>query len=205
MVYSRETMAWAAGLFEGEGCFTRASSNPRNIAAALRMTDRDVVRRFQDVVGVGTIYASPPQQKGWKKQWCWKVGSFEDVQAVAVFLWPWLHSRRKRKIVKILKAYHEHEPLSVKESALRFEGVRRALTAGNISQTAIAKKFRVTPATITNIKHKGTNHVRRTQLTKTQHREIRLLYSQGKSQKEIAVLFKRSPSLVCLVVNGAIG
>jgi hypothetical protein len=53
-------IAWAAGLFEGEGsCYGTVRSdryNTRRIRMNLRMTDQDVVERFAKVVGVGSVY-----------------------------------------------------------------------------------------------------------------------------------------------------
>jgi len=48
-----EEIAWAAGLFEGEGCITMTSGH-----AVLRLSNTDewVVRRFAEIVGRGVVY-----------------------------------------------------------------------------------------------------------------------------------------------------
>src|SRR5689334_3983660 len=50
MPLDKEGLAWAAGLFEGEGCFHFASRANRVIVASLTTTDEDVVRRFHAIV-----------------------------------------------------------------------------------------------------------------------------------------------------------
>jgi hypothetical protein len=45
-------IAWAAGLFEGEGCATHSSGRPR---LQLKMVQEESVRRFGRVVGVGRV------------------------------------------------------------------------------------------------------------------------------------------------------
>lgn len=47
--------AWAAGLFEGEGCITCQPGRPHEIRLQLGSSDRDVVERFSKIMGHGTI------------------------------------------------------------------------------------------------------------------------------------------------------
>ena len=49
---STSEVAWAAGLFEGEGTITHSGGRPR---LALKMTDDWPVRRFAEIVG-GSVY-----------------------------------------------------------------------------------------------------------------------------------------------------
>ena len=54
-------LAWAAGLFEGEGCFTFQGSKKARTRggrlgkAQLSMTDEDVVRKFHTIMGFGSL------------------------------------------------------------------------------------------------------------------------------------------------------
>lgn len=54
-----EEIAWAAGLFEGEGCMTRSGSQK---VMRLVSTDEDTVRRFWEIVAVGKVYG--PYEQG---------------------------------------------------------------------------------------------------------------------------------------------
>lgn len=59
------SVAWLAGLLEGEGCFTLIHNGYRQTGLAypriqLNMTDRDVVRRAADLLGVKKISVTQP-------------------------------------------------------------------------------------------------------------------------------------------------
>jgi hypothetical protein len=55
-VASAEEIAWAAGLFEGEGSITRfGRSGKFDLRVSLNMTDEDVVRRFDAIVDRGKV------------------------------------------------------------------------------------------------------------------------------------------------------
>lgn len=94
-------LAWAAGLFEGEGCF---GSNPLGYPrAAINMTDEDSLRRFCAAVGVGNV--TGPHPKGdYKPQWTWQTQGLENVQVVAARLWYGLGQRRRSRAKEVLAA-----------------------------------------------------------------------------------------------------
>jgi hypothetical protein len=50
---SAEEIAWAAGLFEGEGTITHSDGQ---LYVRLGNTDQEVIRRFADVFPFGTLY-----------------------------------------------------------------------------------------------------------------------------------------------------
>lgn len=101
----REAWAWAAGLFDGEGCIVldRSHAYRRQVGLTLAMTDRDLVERFRDVVGGGTITIRPPDS-GPRKQTLvvWRTGSFELSQYLIAALWPWLGERRRARAREVL-------------------------------------------------------------------------------------------------------
>lgn len=104
---SREKVAWAAGLFEGEGCFTHKKS--RWLSAYLTSTDEDVVRRFGNVMPFGKVRgpynAQGSLRQRWHKQkWYWTATTFERFQAVVAMFWPWLGERRRSRAVELLTA-----------------------------------------------------------------------------------------------------
>lgn len=105
---SREDLAWAAGLFEGEGCFsTRRTGRPdRSLTAAIKSIDPDTLPRFQKIVRVGNV-TGPHRYKRKKPVWYWQVGSFEGVQHVMASLWAWLSARRRARVIELLTLYHE--------------------------------------------------------------------------------------------------
>ena len=89
-----EEIAWAAGLFEGEGCVTEVGGT---FTLALTNTDEDVVRRFDEVVGYGRLYG-PYQisaRDGHKRKpiWRWVASSYQALDVMQM-LSPWLSKRR---------------------------------------------------------------------------------------------------------------
>jgi hypothetical protein len=96
----REELAWAAGLFEGEGCFSAGS--PYGQKAQLAMTDEDVVRRFHRVVGFGNVHEYTQKVPDRKPMFWWRAHSFENFQALVAMLWPWLGERRRERAIVIL-------------------------------------------------------------------------------------------------------
>ena len=107
MAGSASEIAWAAGLFEGEGCFYFGH---RNLQATLAMTDADVVDRFERIVGFGHRSVREGDHKndkrGYKNEWKpiyrWSARSFEHVQALIAMLWPYLGDRRKARAKELL-------------------------------------------------------------------------------------------------------
>jgi hypothetical protein len=75
-VASRDEIAWAAGLFEGEGCI---STTTYRLQVALVMTDEDMVRRFDAIVERGKVYGPyhPPSHGPRRKQF-WRWAAYED-------------------------------------------------------------------------------------------------------------------------------
>jgi len=106
----RTEMAWAAGLFEGEGSLGayrsgRNGSGKSVVAqASLGMTDRDSVERFHRVVGIGSVYVHRPGTDSVKPVFTWHANSFESVQAVVAMLWFGLGTRRRAKAREVLAA-----------------------------------------------------------------------------------------------------
>jgi hypothetical protein len=94
-----EWVAWAAGVFEGEGSLTvDRDGRPR---FQMEMTDHDVLLRLQSVLGghVNGPYVGRPY-RGYnsaapKPKYRWTLGRYEDVRRVALLLYPFLGERRQ--------------------------------------------------------------------------------------------------------------
>lgn len=102
-------VAWAAGLFEGEGTITVSHQKGRAGFAQprlkLSMTDEDVVRRFAAIVGCGSVREARFDliQEHWKKQWCWYVGNRHEVFATLSLLLDWLGTRRRDRAEEVME------------------------------------------------------------------------------------------------------
>jgi hypothetical protein len=98
-------IAWAAGLFEGEGCITRTISHgitkPR---ISLGMTDKDVVERFGRIVGLQQIHSmkGPSRQDHWKDCWMWATCKKSEVLRILAMFLPYLGNRRAYKALNAL-------------------------------------------------------------------------------------------------------
>jgi hypothetical protein len=89
-------IAWAAGLFEGEGSLTNSGIYPKLYMA---MTDLDVVERFMKIVGIGTIHVRDRYPH--KTQYSWQLSGKKCKPVVEMFL-PYFGERRAYKALNIL-------------------------------------------------------------------------------------------------------
>lgn len=97
-----EDRAWAAGFFDGEGCFSLATRGNRAVAT-ISQNDREVLDRFRAVVGCGAIYG-PHMGNPLTHQhpfFSWRVGSRADFDRVVEALWPWLGSVKRRAALRV--------------------------------------------------------------------------------------------------------
>lgn len=98
-------LAWAAGLFEGEGCILADEKAPRGrprVRLYLSSTDLDVVKRFQRILGVGSIRPHSRPEPQYKDLWAWQI-SGKAVEAPLRALLPWLAERRTARALAALK------------------------------------------------------------------------------------------------------
>lgn len=97
--------AWFAGLFEGEGSISFPRKSP---SLSVAMTDEDVVRRAQAIVGAGNVtgpYLPPKLQGGYHKPvWRWSVGG-SKAAAVLLWIYPYLGIRRRERIEEVVGAW----------------------------------------------------------------------------------------------------
>jgi hypothetical protein len=117
-LWTRENMAWLAGLLEGEGAFymRRAKNRSPRFCISLQMTDRDVVERALEVAGIGsrvTTYERSAQGVGRlgcveKDIHVWRVQAEGDAIALALALYPWLGERRRTTIKQSLRESYLH-------------------------------------------------------------------------------------------------
>lgn len=96
-------IAWAAGLFEGEGTITTSGGRPR---LALKMTDVEPVQRFAEIVGYGRLYGpygnkAAERRDGHrrKRSFMW-VATGEEGRRVAEMLLDGLSQRRRDQVAE---------------------------------------------------------------------------------------------------------
>jgi intein/homing endonuclease len=113
--WTRENLAWAAGLFEGEGCFYARSDGKYsggNLALYINMTDRDVLQRFLEVIGGGSL-APARLEKGRKNSkpvYRYSLYGDKYCLAVAYALFPFMGERRRAKIGQMVDVWKNARP-----------------------------------------------------------------------------------------------
>ena len=114
-----QEIAWAAGLFEGEGsiCYSFNSSSwcSHHWIAQLGMTDEDAVRRFHEAVGgIGNVNVRKPRDRNGthrKTLWNWKCSKQDDLLAFVSLMGPLLCARRQRSANDCLHDLARHHEL----------------------------------------------------------------------------------------------
>lgn len=110
-------MAWAAGLFEGEGSI-EVNHPPRSrsgVRLHLNTTDLDVLEKFAAVVRCGSIRevtAPSIVRPHWKTCWSWRISTKDDCRRLLNAWLPYLGARRTARAQEALQL------LDAKEAAL---------------------------------------------------------------------------------------
>ncbi len=103
--------AWAAGLFEGEGCVINRRRKPPQEkywkrGLSVQMGDGDVVQRFAAVVGAGSVRHQtndiPSRPDHWTTMWCWSCTNWPDIERILNELLPYLGMRRREAALALL-------------------------------------------------------------------------------------------------------
>jgi hypothetical protein len=105
-------VAWAAGLFEGEGSVGMTGRNkapqPR---MSIGMSDKDVLDEFARIVGIGKVYG-PYRGQGrktpehYKPMYMWRPGRITEIQQVLRAFWPYLGERRRAEASGMIADYY---------------------------------------------------------------------------------------------------
>lgn len=112
MKINREELAWAAGLFDGEGWIGVTFSGPYcSIKITLTQVDRKVLDRFNNAtLRLGAVgdqsynYVSRPNAR---PQFSFQVSKFEAVQAIIAMIYPFLSPIKQQQSISALKKYDE--------------------------------------------------------------------------------------------------
>lgn len=108
MLASELEIAWAAGLFEGEGsivfCNTQGYRFPR---ISIKMCDQDVLEKFGKIVGIERLngpYETKQTQANpqWKPAYEWHTSKKKEVARILSSFLPYLGARRAYKALNAL-------------------------------------------------------------------------------------------------------
>lgn len=95
-------IAWAAGLFEGEGSIVcnKIQNRPDSYRTTISMSscDRDVLERFVRIIGRGKVLGPYTNKIPTRKdKFDWAVQNYNDCLYVLGLLYPYLGLRRREK------------------------------------------------------------------------------------------------------------
>lgn len=102
-----EQLAWAAGLFEGEGTITMCGPV---FTAQLKNTDESVIHRFLEIIDLATVYGpyTGHHKDGFNRKPYWNWMAREEIACEALErLAPWL-SRRRLERARELTGFRFH-------------------------------------------------------------------------------------------------
>ena len=99
-------IAWAAGLFEGEGCiyfFRQKHHVLTHVRMSIQMTDPDVLDKFCQFVECGKV--GPQRRYGrehHKPAYVWQISNRPDIERLLLAFKPWFGQRRNAKADVVL-------------------------------------------------------------------------------------------------------
>lgn len=102
-----DMVAWAAGLFEGEGFITWPKTKKTMVRLGLEITDLDVLTKFQLSVGCGTI-TGPKIRPNRKPIWIWAIIERDQVRKTLESFMPYFGERRKGKALLAFERLDEN-------------------------------------------------------------------------------------------------
>lgn len=134
-------VAWAAGLFEGEGSIHFA--NGVGTGVIIQMTDKDVLERMQELFG-GKIAVAYEAKNNWKTCYRWTLGIKEGCEEFVKNIYPYLMSRRKARADEWLTSRRSIQK-SRYATTERNNMVLEELASGK-TQKQVADKYNITQA-----------------------------------------------------------
>lgn len=144
---SETEIAWAAGLFEGEGSIHANRINGRvYLLLNLSSTDRDVVERFHRIIGCGKVYGPYYEKNPLRPRYSWHTKNKADSEQALKLLEPWLCERRIAKAAEVRRLVAEQPPPSDRRKFDWEEAAR--LQREGLTLRAIASRFGVTHPTV---------------------------------------------------------
>ena len=94
---------WATGIFEGEGYIKTDKRLESSFNLKVKMSDLDIIQRFQNVFQVGSITVDTVPKKPHHRQlYSWTVCNRKDIAFVLSLMLPLLGNRRAHDAMTVL-------------------------------------------------------------------------------------------------------
>src|SRR6266540_1233355 len=100
-------LAWAAGLFDGEG--STIVTGRCSFVVTVAQNEPFVLERFRRAVSRGKVFG--PYLSGGRIQWAYRVARFEQAQYVLCLLWRWLSPAKREQATRALRTVGHVRPL----------------------------------------------------------------------------------------------
>jgi len=100
-----KSIEWAAGLFEGEGYLSRTRNR---WDMAIKMTDRDVLEDFLDIVKCGRLngpYHSASMKEHYRPYYRWRTYNNQEIFRIIAEFYPLMGERRLEKFNEFLSFF----------------------------------------------------------------------------------------------------
>ena len=96
--YNSFVAGWVVGLFDGRGCMFVHKGNPPYPGLSIKSGDLDVLTRFYNIIGTGSI-RGPRIEKG-KPNWTWSVSGRKSYPIIKQFFLS-LGSRQRTNALRV--------------------------------------------------------------------------------------------------------
>lgn len=114
-----EALAWAAGLFDGDGstCLLKHRTHTGYICAEMSITQTsrtgapEVLTRFRAIVELGHVNGPFGGSDRCEPVFRWKAHRLADIAMVAQALWPWLGHVKRAQAERVVAAVSSQPPL----------------------------------------------------------------------------------------------
>jgi hypothetical protein len=138
-------IAWLAGLWEGEGCFSLNRERPR---MTINMKDKDIIERAHSLMKVKTNIATNDYRKNsmCNITYSFSLNGRDAIEWMMTF-YTFFGSRRQNKIKSIISLWKEHRLHFQSKSTKNLHGqeILKRKTAGEDVKD-IAKIYNITPS-----------------------------------------------------------
>ena len=103
-----ERIAWASGVFEGEGWIRKDKRRDAAYEVAIKMSDLDILQRIQQTFNLGNINANTvPTNPNHKQLYVWRVCIRKDIVKVLSLMLPFLGIRRAYTALNAIDNIHQ--------------------------------------------------------------------------------------------------
>lgn len=90
--------AWAAGLFDGEGCLTNTRKHPQ---FSITQNDRRVLDRFHQLASVGNVVGPYVKSKSNPRCHWFRANKIAEIQKLLTLMWPWLGEAKREQALRV--------------------------------------------------------------------------------------------------------